>query len=307
MSLALSVYKLIRPTIMLMMLISFSSLAVCHVSKSAVLRFNLPDINLPGQGSMGTVLARSVQQLSDANGGTVISCEGNGTARAIASHPLLAGNHIFATGLPGIGYRLIISNKPLPWRKTIQCSGTHCESMLPNDASVELQIIETSAVSPGGGYIPESIYGMFFTDDLKPALIIQLAHRIKVQQKACDIRSDVVNLGHASIRTFPDILSQSEPVDFTVQLTCAGSSLVKMIWEGETDPYGFIRTLPGKTKAQGIGIKLTDAHGKIMSPGKFFSVSQNNRKVHLSASMVRVGKVTPGDVEGLATLHFIYN
>ncbi|PAN72642.1 hypothetical protein CIW69_16450 [Enterobacter cloacae] len=305
MNLALSVHKQIVMAGIISALTPCYLLADCQVNHSQIVRLSLPDITLTGQEGTGSVLATGAVSLS--GNMPKLSCDNGGELQALATHPVLSGKHIFATGIPGIGYKITINNNPFPWKADLHCSGTDCHANNPETAKAEMQIIQTSSAHPVAGYIREGVYGVLRPDKGKPALMFALAHRITVRRQACNTHIETVDLGHVSVKTFTGMFAQSQPTGFTLKLTCPDTMPVRMIWEGISDSHGFLRPFTGKQAVSGIGIKLNDNQGELLAPGKYYDLRENSAVMHFSASMIRTGTVTAGNVDAMATVHFMYD
>lgn len=281
--------------------------ADCQSDSTRVLQFTLPNITLPIAGEGGTVLAQATLPLPEKKGTPSVTCQGEGTLQAMATRPLLAGDHIYATGAPGIGYRLFVQHRIVPWKETLGCGGPACHPNWPGDPQVEMQLIETDPRAASAGRIRAGLYGIVRLDAGKPALTIGLAHAVSIQQEACNPVAGRVDLGATSVAELSAHFSASKRVVFSVETNCPTSLHLQAKWEAQTDPNGLLKTLAGKKQARGVGIRLRTENGSAVSLNQPFSVNQDEGRAIFSAEMVRTGELTPGDVNAVATLHVSYN
>ncbi|WP_312228702.1 fimbrial protein [Pseudescherichia sp.] len=293
-------------TAMAILFWSSCAIAECEVTQTNVMRFTLPTISLSGGESNGSILAQVTQQIPADPVKSGVSCHSGGTMRVFATRPLVMDNETFATGVPGIGYRLFIDNQPVPWKHSIACEGEACQPSWPTSSQVELQLVRTASHAAAAGRIRPGIYGIVRGDRGKPALLITLAQGIVIENSGCNPRVQTVNLGTVGTKSFPSLLTSSNRVPFRVEFNCPLPLHLGAIWEGERDRFGLLKPLAGRGRAEGIGIRLRDDSGASITLAHPLTAQQHDKALNFSAEMVRTGEVSSGKVDAIATLHLIY-
>lgn len=293
-------------TAMAILLWSSCAIAECEVTQTNVMRFTLPNISLSGQESNGSILAQESQQIPVDTARPGILCNTSGTLRAFATRPLVMNNETFATGVPGIGYRLSINSQPVPWKHSVACAGEACQPSWPKSPQVELQLVQTASHAVAAGRIRPGIYGIVRGDRGKPALLITVAQSVAIENAGCNPRVQTVDLGRAGADAFPSLLASSNRVPFQVEFNCPLPLHLGAIWEGERDRFGLLQPLAGRGRAKGISIRLRDNSGTPVTLAHPLATQQRGRTLNFSAEMVRTGAVSSGKVDAIATLHLIY-
>lgn len=285
---------------------SSCAIAECEVAQTNVMRFTLPTISLSGQESNGSILAQESEQIPVDTARPGILCSTSGTLRAFATRPLVSGNDTFATGVPGIGYRLSIDNQPVPWKHSLACAGQACRPSWPKSPQVQLQLVQTASHAVAAGRIRPGIYGIVRGDRGKPALLITLAQGIAIENSGCNPRVQTVDLGTVRADALPSLFASSNRVPFQVEFNCPLPLYVGAIWEAESDRFGLVKSLAGRGRAEGISIRLRDDSGNPVTLAHPLTAQQHSRTLNFSAEMVRTGEVSSGKVDAIATLHLIY-
>jgi type 1 fimbria pilin len=279
--------------------------AGCYTGHTQIAQIQLPNITLSGTEHNGTILAQDSVPITENTKDSSLECDSSGHLLAFATNRLLTGGHIFATSIPGIGYRLFLNHQAFPLKIAVQCNSTSCHPGGLENSMIELQLVQTTEHVTSGGHLRGGTYGVVRPDSGKPALLINLRHPVTIQRAACNPTSSTVDLGVASLTDFPSQFSASQKIPFLVQMNCPASVRVRARWEGYTDKYGLLRTFQGKSRAEGISVRIRDIAGTSLPLDNTFQIVQPDYG-QFSAEMVRTGEIKPGKIDAIATLHLIY-
>lgn len=278
--------------------------ASCHVTGTRKVNFTLPDISLSGASGPGTILSEKSLDLEDGNTSQPFICSGDGHLDALTRYLRRNGQGIFATGVGGIGYRLILDNHPFPWHSTLRCQGDNCHLPWPVAPRITFQLVQTLAKIETGKTIDPGIYGLVKTDAGQAAAIISLQHAVHLHQESCWIQNQHVDFGRVEVPAGVSAGAVLGTRKFALQYSCTMPDEIVTRWEGIADSNGNLVSPVLKDKKVAISIqKQTGEHLRLNQ--RYFTTPQDGELAY-QAQLLSTGNTQDGGFYATATLHVLY-
>lgn len=282
--------------------------AGCHVTDTMKVQFTLPDISLSASGSgtsgPGTVLSEKSVDLNDGNSSKPFTCTGNGYIEALTRYLRKNEQGIYSTGVPGIGYRLILDTHPFPWRTPLHCQGDSCHLPWPVTPRLTFQLVQTLPQISTGRMIRPGIYGLIKTDTGQTAAIIYLQHAVQLRQESCWIQNKQVDFGSITVPTRAPAGTVLGTRAFSLQYSCTIPHEIVTRWEGPADGNGNLVSPELKSEDVAISIQKTD--GERLHLNRRYTATPHDGSLEYQAQVLSTGTPRAGVFTATATLHVLY-
>lgn len=288
----------------LMLAFPVAAYAGCRATDTLKVQFTLPDISLSGASGPGTVLSEKSVDLNDGNSSQPFICSGSGHLEALTRYLRKNGQGIFSTGVPGIGYRLILDSHPFPWRSPLNCQGEHCNLPWPVTPHLTFQLVQTLPQIPTSHMVRPGIYGLIKTDTGQAAAVIYLQHAVQVHHESCWIQNKKVDFGNITIPSKAPAGTVLGTQKFALQYSCSVPSEIETRWEGPADGSGNL--LSPVLKAKEVAISIQTPGGEHLQLNHRYSASPRDGELEFQAQLLSTGTPRDGAFTATATLHVRY-
>ncbi len=288
----------------LLLALPVAAQAGCHVTGTRKVNFTLPDISLSGTAGPGTVLSEKSIDLDDGNTSQPFICSGDGHLDALTRYLRRNGQGIFATGVKGIGYRLILDDHPFPWHSTLRCQGDNCHLPWPVAPRITFQLVQTLAKIETDKSIGPGVYGLVKTDTGQSVAIISLQHVVHLHQESCWIQNQNVDFGSVAV---PDKTSAGAVLGtrtFALQYSCTMPDEIVTRWEGIADSNGNLVSPVLKEKK--VAISIQTQTGEHLRLNQRYFTTPHDGELAYQAQLLSTGKTQDGGFYATATLHVLY-
>ncbi|AWH33920.1 fimbrial protein [Stenotrophomonas sp. SAU14A_NAIMI4_8] len=289
--------------------------------------FNSPDIQIDPSAPVGAVLHSATTTMSNSGPYNIICTADIGVMNFVGA-PGTPNGKVYASSIPGVGYRLRYSSNPewMPW--SFRYTGSSLPVAINNTITFEL--IKTGNISSGGA----------ITGVIGLAQVVShgfTAWRISVNGSiivtptipTCSVQAPNVplSLGTVASDVFTGVGAEAAlgPAS-NITLTCAGgqggSVGVNMVMTDAVDPTNRSDLLPlsAGSSAKGVSVRLRRQGGEVISYGpdsadasaqnRFFIQDMGNGTldIPIRGQMVQTGaSVAGGSVQAAATFTMSYD
>lgn len=232
------------------------------IEQARELTFTPGHIVIPHNRPAGYVLYEQV--LTDPSSGgasKILSCQGGGKINARINLGNLLKNNIYSTNIPGVGYRLSLTEHPFPWDLDVKCNSTTCQRDIPVNTQYKLELIKTNDRTTTAGVLSAGRYARLRTDGGSDITNINIASTT-IAPSACTLADENihVDLGRFDVQDFKGPGTSVGETNFRIDLNCDAQMQYSIVFdakEPEIKPSSGLIALDNVSgSAEGIALRM---------------------------------------------------
>ncbi|MBU9808809.1 fimbrial protein [Rahnella sp. SL6] len=280
------------------------------------LTFTPGHIVIPHNRPAGYVLYEQV--LTDPSSGgasKILNCQGGGKISARINLGNLLKNNIYSTNIPGVGYRLSLTEHPFPWDLDLKCNNTICQRDIPVNTQYKLELIKTNDRKTTAGVLSAGRYAKLMTDGGSDITHINIGSTL-IAPSACTLSDENihVDLGRFDVKDFKGPGSSVGERNFRIDLNCDAQMQYSIVFDGiepEAKPSNGLIALdkiPGSAEGISLRIKHNSQPVELRKDIPFTSDVMGTTSLLFSVEYYQImDNVVAGKANGKATFNIRYD